>query len=348
MRPAEGAPAAVGPVQLFVRVPHAWCIASPAAIDEVAQAAEELGFAGVSVQDHLLSDSAVSPCGPAHDGDDRTVLEAMGVLTWIAGRTRRLRLLSGVFVLPLRNPILLAKQAATLDVLSDGRLVFGAGLGALVGAPSDGGQRLSAHARIAQREFEAMGVRGDRGPITDEWLAAIIALWTGDAATFAGRHVAFDGLDLLPRPVQEPHPPIWIGGRSEAALRRVARYGDAWFPSQASARLVASGRARIEELARQAGRPAPADQGVNLFASVADDDETARAALAGGLGRRFEDADALWDATLAGSPTGILARIGAYRAAGVTALDLKLLPLRVTDILSQMRRLAADVLPALG
>jgi probable F420-dependent oxidoreductase len=317
-------------------------------MDEVAQAAEELGFDGVSVQDHLLSDSSVTPCGRAHGGDDRTVFEALGVLTWLAGRTRRVRLLTGILVLPWRDPILTAKETATLDVLSAGRLVLGVGIGALVGASVDGQQRLSAHARLAQREFSAMGVRGDRGPRTDEFLAALVELWTRDGATIRGEHIAFEDVDLLPRPVQQPHPPIWVGGRSEAALRRVARLGSGWFPSQASVELVRAGRAAIAAHAAEIGRPVPVDQGVNLFASIGDTDDTAHAAIADALGPRFATHGALTGATIAGRPDTVLARIAAYRSAGVNAIDLKLLPLGTADTVAQMRRLALDVLPAIA
>jgi len=335
-----------GPVRVFVRVPHAWCHAGPAAIDEVAAAAEELGFDGVSVQDHLLSDPAVTPCGSRHGQDDRTVFEAMGVLHYLAGRTHRLRLLSGVFVVPYRNTILLAKEGATLDVLSGGRFIFGVGVGAVLGKEADGAQRLSAHARIAQREFAAMGVRGDRGALIDEMLDAIVALWEQDAPSFHGRHVAFGSLDLYPKPVQQPHPPIWIGGRSDAALRRVARIGDGWFPSQASPDLIAAGRARILELAAEGGRPAPLDQGVNLFAAIADTTDIARGVVADALGRRFRDTDALWEATLAGTPGAVVEQMATYASAGVNAFDLKLLPLAVPETLRQLERIATDVLPA--
>ena len=334
--------------QVFVRVPHAWCHAGPTAIDEVAAAAEELGFDGLSVQDHLLSDSGVTPCGEDHGHDDRTVFEAMGVLNYLAGRTRRLRLLSGVFVLPYRNAILFAKEIATLDVLSGGRLVLGVGIGAVAGRQADGGQKLSSHARIAQREFEAMGVRGGRGALIDEMLEAIVALWERDSASYHGRFVNFDDLDLFPKPAQLPHPPIWIGGRSDAALQRVVRLGNGWFPSQASPDLVAAGRARIAELAAAAGRPVPPDQGVNLFAAVGASDDAARAAILAALGRRFQEPDALWGATIAGSPRTVVDRMATYAAAGVNAFDLKLLPLRVSDTLEQMRRIASDVLPALS
>jgi probable F420-dependent oxidoreductase len=336
------------PLRVFVRVPHAWCHASVAALDEVAQAAEELGFDGISVQDHILSDASVTPCGRAHGGDDRTVFEALGVLTWLAGRTSQIRLLTGVLVVPWRDPILTAKETATLDVLSGGRLVLGVGIGALVGASEDGQQRLNAHARLAQREFSAMGVRGDRGPRTDEFLAALVALWTREGAAFRGEHIAFEAIDLIPRPVQQPHPPIWIGGRSAAALRRVARFGNGWFPSQASVDLIRAGRAAIAAHAAQIGRPVPVDQGVNLFASIGDADEAAYAAIADALGPRFATREALTGATIAGRPDTVLRRIAAYCSAGVNAIDLKLLPLGTVDTIGQMRRLALDVLPAIA
>jgi probable F420-dependent oxidoreductase len=335
-------------MRLFVRVPHAWCTASLAAIDEVAQATEEFGFQGVSVQDHLLSDATVAPCGHLHAGDDRTVFEALGVLTYLAGRTRRVRLLAGVLVLPYRHPVLLAKEAATLDVLSNGRLVFGVGIGALLGRGADAGQRLGAHARIAAREFEAMGVSGDRGALVDEYLTVIEALWASESASFAGRHVRFEDLVMLPRPVQRPRPPIWIGGRSAAARRRAALRGDGWFPSQAPAESVAEGRRQIAAIAAEHGRPAPRDVGVSLFAAVGTSDGAAQQTIADGLGRRYENLDALRAATIAGTPATVLRRIEGYRAAGATALDLKILPLRVPDTLHQLRLLAAEVLPALA
>jgi len=336
-----------GSPAVFVRVPHAWCHASASAIAEVADATEEFGFDGVSVQDHLLSDSGVTPCGGAHGHDDRSVLEAMAVLNFLAGRTRRLRLLSGVLVLPYRSPVLLAKEIATLDNLSGGRLTLGVGVGAVAGRQADAEQQLSAHARIAQREFQAMGVRGDRGSLMDEMLEAMIALWEHDSASFHGRHVNFEGLDLYPKPVQQPHPPVWIGGRSEAALRRVARIGDGWFPSQASPDLIVAGRARITEFVGEVGRAVPVDQGVNLFASIAKDGAAARAVIVAALGRRFKHPDALWNATLSGNPDEVLDQMRAYIAAGVTAFDVKLLPLGIPETLAQLQLLADTILPAL-
>jgi len=105
------------PVEAFVRLPHSWCGASLDGILQVAEAAEALGFAGVSVQDHILSGKAVAPCGHRHLEDDRMVLEPLTTLSFVAARTSRVRLLTGVLVLPFRHPIWVAKTAGTLDVL---------------------------------------------------------------------------------------------------------------------------------------------------------------------------------------------------------------------------------------
>ncbi len=110
------------PIRAAVRLPHSWCIASVDAIAEVAELADELDM-DVSVQDHLLADGSVSPCGHVHDGEDRTVFEAHTVLSFVAGRTRRARLIAGIYVLPYRNPVWLAKETASLDAISGGRLI---------------------------------------------------------------------------------------------------------------------------------------------------------------------------------------------------------------------------------
>jgi len=160
------------PPSLFVRLPHSWCGASPDAVVRVADRAEELGFAGVSVQDHVLSGPSVSPCGGIHAGDDRTVMESLTTLAFVAARSTRLKLLTGVVVLPYRHPIWVAKVGATLDVLSGGRLILGLGVGAPSRRATDGVQNLASHADIAERETRLFDLPGPRGPIMDEAIVA--------------------------------------------------------------------------------------------------------------------------------------------------------------------------------
>jgi len=335
-------------VRVIVRVPHAWCGASPAAIVEVAEAAEELGFWGVSVQDHILQHSAVVSCGSRHaGGDDRTVFEALQTLAFLAGNTRRVKLISAVIVLAYRHPIMLAKETAALDRLSGGRLVLGVGIGALPQRLTDGAQRLTPHADIARREFDALRVRAHRGRQANEYLEALNALWTQEQATYHGRYVSFDDLDLYPKPLQRPRPPIWVGGRSDEALRRAVLLGDGWFPSQATAAGIADGRRRMATIAAETGRDVQFEQGVNVFATVAGDSAQAELLMIDALEHRFPDREALLAATIAGSPSRFVERLHEYVEAGVTAFDLKLLPLGVTETLEQMRMIAEEVTPRL-
>jgi probable F420-dependent oxidoreductase len=141
-------------------------------------------------------------------------LETFSILGVVAGATERLRLVTSVLVLPYRNPVLTAKMVASLDVLSGGRVTLGVGVGWL------------------KEEFEALDSPDfeRRGAVTDEWLAIFKALWTRSPASFQGKFYSFADIRAEPFPVQKPHPPIWVGGHSPAALRRSARHGDGWHP----------------------------------------------------------------------------------------------------------------------
>jgi len=333
--------------EVYVRLPHSWCGASLDGVVQVADAAEALGFDGVSVQDHVLAGPGVAPCGHRHAGDDRNVLEALATLAYVAARTRRVRLLTGVLVVPFRHVVWIAKTAATVDVLSNGRLVLGVGVGAPRNRRTDGVQNTGPHAEISARETALFDLPGPRGKVMDEALEALDRLWTVDAATYEGTYVRFSGVDLYPKPIQRPRPPIWVGGRAEAAIRRAALLADGWFPSQASVEVLAAGRALALEVAANAGRPAPIF-GVNLFVSVDRDGESARDVVRDGLGRRFRTEEGLFEATIAGSPAEVLERVRAYEAAGCSVFDLKFLPHRGDETILQMELLAAEVLPALG
>jgi probable F420-dependent oxidoreductase len=141
-------------------------------------------------------------------------LETFSILGVLAGATERLRLVTSVLVLPYRNPVLTAKMVASLDVLSGGRLTLGIGAGWL------------------KEEFEALNspAFSARGAVTDEWIAIFKQLWSQSPASFDGRFYQYTDIRCEPFPVQKPHPPIWVGGHSRAALRRTARHGDGWHP----------------------------------------------------------------------------------------------------------------------
>jgi probable F420-dependent oxidoreductase len=176
----------------------------------LARAAEAAGFESLWVADHVvLPDPPVlqRPMAP-----DMRLLDPLVMLTFYAALTTRIRLATGVIVLPQRQPLVLAKQLASLDALSNGRLMFGLGVG------------------WCEPEFQALGVpfehRGSRG---DDYLAAMRAIWTQEKPVYHGRFVTFSGVQAQPQPVQRPTPPIIVGGRAPAAFRRAVEYGHGWY-----------------------------------------------------------------------------------------------------------------------
>jgi probable F420-dependent oxidoreductase len=211
--------------------------ASPEAISEVARAAEELGYDSVWVMDHV-----VVPDVPEARQFTPLVYDPFLTLAYVAAQTSRVRLGTSVLIVPYRSPLGQAKMLSTLDALCHGRLIFGVGVGWL------------------HQEFEALGVPfHKRGALSDEYIEAMRVLWTSDGpASFHGPTVRFDNVLCEPKPVQKPHPPLWIGGGSEAALRRAAKLGSAWHPSSRHSASIAEKAARLRRMAAAEGREPPA------------------------------------------------------------------------------------------
>ncbi len=184
--------------------------AMPDTAAKVARAAEDAGFDSVWTGEHVVLPDPQVPPSPLPPREP--MLDPAVALAFVAAHTTRLRLATGIIILPQRNPVVLAKELASVDVLSRGRLVFGIGAGYL------------------EPEFAAVGAPfADRGARTDEYLDAIVALWTEEKPRFAGRYAAFSGVDAHPRPVQRPHPPIVVGGQSAGAYRRAVQRGNGWY-----------------------------------------------------------------------------------------------------------------------
>ena len=181
--------------------------ASPADVLRVARKADELGFEWITVSEHIvMPQEMVEIMGPRFP-------EALAAAAFLAGATNRIKILPYVLVLPYRNPIVLAKQIATLDWLSGGRFVLGTAAGHL------------------EREFDILNVPfKERGALTDEYIQAMKVLWTSPEPSFQGRYFQFDRIAFEPKPAQKPHPPILIGGNSRPAMRRAANLGDGWLP----------------------------------------------------------------------------------------------------------------------
>jgi probable F420-dependent oxidoreductase len=198
---------------------------APDALARRARLAEAAGFESIWVGDHVALPA------DAPDSPDEPRLEAVVALSHLAAVTSRVRLAFGIIVLPQRQPVLLAKQIASVDVLSGGRLTVGIGVG------------------YVEAEFRALGAElAGRGERADEYLEAMLALWDEPVPAFAGRHVTLDGVIMRPLPIQRPHPPIVIGGHSQAALRRAVRAGGGWFGWERSPEQAAETAQALREL----------------------------------------------------------------------------------------------------
>jgi len=196
-----------------------------------ARLAEEAGFESLWVGDHVAL--------PAEFDGEQPRLEVVVAVSHLAAVTTRVRLGFGVLVLPQRQPVLLAKQLASIDTLAKGRLTVGIGVG------------------YVERELRAMGVSlADRGARTDEYLAAMRTLWTEPAPSFQGRFVSFDGVFQRPRPVQRPHPPIVVGGHSAAAHRRAVTTGNGWYGVYLDVEQTAEALTGLRKVAAGCDRPA--------------------------------------------------------------------------------------------
>jgi probable F420-dependent oxidoreductase len=201
----------------------------------VARAAEAAGFESVWTGEHVvLPDPRVAP-SPSHP--QTPFLDPAVALTWVAAHTTRLRLATGIVILPQRNPVVLAKEMASVDVVSNGRLVFGVGVGYL------------------RPEFEAIGADFERrGARMDEHLDAILALWTQEKPSFRGETVRFAGIDAQPRPVQKPHPPIVIGATTPPAWRRAVARANGWYGFAMAPDAAATQIAGLAEAAKRVAR----------------------------------------------------------------------------------------------
>jgi probable F420-dependent oxidoreductase len=173
----------------------------------MAKRADELGYDMLSVSEHLIIPRKhVELSGPHY-------FNAVAGQGYLAGATQRIKINSALTILPLHNPITLAKAYATIDWMSSGRIIMTVGVGWL------------------EDEFKILGVPfHERGQITEEYLAAMIALWTKESPSFAGKYVSFDDVAFEPKPFQKPHLPIWMGGDADAVLKRAARYASGWLP----------------------------------------------------------------------------------------------------------------------
>ncbi len=301
--------------------------AQPDALASIARLGDRLGYFCMVAPDHILQPHNVESVYPYSLTGDILAGGNMGggewpeqitTLAFLAGVTERIRLVTSVMIVPYRNPLLTAKMLATLDVLSKGRLIVGAGVGWM------------------EEEFELLSSPpfAERGAVTNEYLQAFIALWTQDNPSFDGKYTSFSDVTFLPKPVQKPHPPIWIGGQSRPAIRRAARLGNAWHPVGAipatplEPEELAENVAMLREVAEQAGRD-PDSIDVSMKAPLYDatmDQEGTR--------RRFS-----------GSPEDVLEDIRIYSDTGVTHLIFDFRSPEPVETEDRISRFAEEIIP---
>ncbi|MCF8532605.1 MAG: LLM class F420-dependent oxidoreductase [Reyranella sp.] len=314
-------------MQMGFNLPNSGPLAAVAAMTEIARQGEAMGFDYLTMTDHVvLPDMKVpgypySESGEFYEDAPTERHEQLLGMAYVAAKTTRIRLVAAVLVVPHRPAVLAAKMLATLDVLSGGRLVVGVGAGWL------------------KAEFDAVVTTpfAERGAVTDEYIDAFRVLWTEHAPHFAGRYTKFDGIVLEPKPIQQPHPPIWIGGESGTSLRRAARVGNAWYPIGSNNKhlldtlpRLEAGIARLRKATVEAGRD-PASVGVAY--RVKRYGAAVPPVASNGERRLFS-----------GSEADLIGDFRALHDLGVTAIDIDFGRPDAPAVIAEMRRFRAAVI----
>ena len=303
-------------------------MATPQSLATLARTGEELGFATISVSDHIIIPKTIDSTYPYNESGTFAgsptgeCLEQLSLLSYLVGVTSSAKLLTSVMVLPHRPPVLTAKMLATIDVLSNGRLIVGCGVGWM------------------REEFEALGAPAydERGSVGDEYIRAFKELWTSDNPSFEGTYCRFTNVAFAPKPVQKPHPPIWTGGESPAALRRAGRLANVWYPIGSNPRFpvatpgqFADSAAKVKRHAQDAGRD-PSSLGFAYSANWFNDQQAST--LPDGQRR-----------PLTGTPQQIADDIKHYEDLGVHHMMVNLQGETQAQTLERMQRFADRIMP---
>lgn len=315
-------------MQYGFNIPGKGPFAQPDLLTRLVQTGEELGYSYVATSDHIIIPDRVDArypytlAGDFPAGIVPEFLEPLTMLSFLAGVTQSMRLMVSVMVVPHRPAVLAAKMLATLDVLSKGRVILGAGVGWLA------------------EEFRILDLPPfeKRGQVTDEYLCAFKELWTQESPSFAGEFCQFSGLQFLPKPVQRPSIPIWIGGSSRPALRRAGRLGDVWHPivgnpaDPLEPAVLKVAQDEVRHYASQADRDPDAIQTV-IKASLYDRDVAAVPRQR----RRFT-----------GNAQEIAEDLAAYQAVGVSGVFFDMRAPGTERTFERMEWVAKDVMTKVG
>ncbi len=295
-------------------------------VSEFARRAEDMGYGRVAMGEHIM------------DGNPpRPTLLNLPAMAAAAGATRSLRVMTGIVIAPLYHPVTLAKLVTSVDQVSGGRLDFGIGIS---------GQRGT------KIEFDAVGVNvHTRGRRTDEMLQVMKRLWTEEHVSHHGDFFDFDDVTLLPFPAQKPYPPVWVSGRSDAAMRRAAVMGDGWYPYLFTVRRIKASNEMVRQFAAEAGRDLSGFRwGLNQPTAISSDASEALALAVSNIGERYvtpeRSAEDLAQALcIAGTPEDCIKAVEDRIAAGVEHINLGFLASDVDSFYRQMELFASKVMP---
>ncbi len=295
-------------------------------VPEFARRAEEMGYSRVAMGEHIM------------DGNPpRPTLLNLPAMAAAAGATGSIRVMTGIVIAPLYHPVTLAKMVASVDQVSGGRLDFGIGIS---------GQRGT------KIEFDAVGVDvHTRGKRTDEMLQVMKRLWTEEHVSHHGDFFDFDDVTLLPFPAQKPYPPVWVSGRSDAAMRRAAVMGDGWYPYLFTVRRIKASYEMVRQFAAEAGRNlAGFHWGLNQPTAISSDASEAMALAVSNVGERYvtpeRSAEDIAQALcIAGTPEDCIRAVDDRIAAGVEHINLGFLASGPDAFCRQMEMFASDVMP---
>jgi probable F420-dependent oxidoreductase len=303
-------------------------LATPDSILKLATSADRLGYHALFVTDHVVLPASMarsvypySSTGHLPGGAAQDYLEPLAVLAWLAHVTRKIRIGTSVLVIPYRNPVVTAKTLATIDRLSNGRVILGAGVGWL------------------REEFEALAAPPfeARGAVTDEYLQLMRATWTTDPVRFEGKHYTVRNVHALPKPVQRHGIPIWIGGHTDAAVKRAATLGDAWHPialRPPGLLLPAEYATRVKQLHAWAQRAGRDPKSIALTLRVPMEVRAKTAKTPAGDRPMFQ-----------GTAAEIRDDLRAYAALGVSHVIFDAAHSDLKSMLQNMERFANDVRP---
>jgi probable F420-dependent oxidoreductase len=295
-------------------------------VAEMARRAEALGFDRIAMGEHVM------------DGNPpRPTLMNIPAMAAAAGATSTIRIMTGIVIVPLYHPVMLAKLTATLDQVSNGRLDFGIGIS---------GQRAT------EIEFRALDIPvRTRGKRTDEMLDVMKRLWTEEHVSHSGRFFNFEDVTLLPQPIQKPYPPIWVAGRSDAAMRRAAVTCDGWYPYLFTARRLKATNEALRNLAAEVGRDLTGFHwGLNQPTAISDDPQKALKLAVANVGERYvtperSAEDIARALCVSGTPQDCVVAIQERVDAGVRDFNLSFLTADAQGLYQQMEMFSKEVIP---